>query len=183
MQAQTNLGTNNPRQRYEQESHSSSSSWVFPWRYSSSHFSIISKKILTSTKWMDLFPKKISYSGPVLCRSVLSNSATPRILACQVPLSMGILQARIPEWVATSSSRLRSYNCSYCVYKNLRRSWASQVVLLVKNLPANAGDTRDIREKVWSLGWEDPLVEDMATHSSILAWRIPWTRSLVGCSP
>ena len=29
--------------------------------------------------------------------------------------------------------------------------------------------------KVWSLGWEDPLEEEMATHSSILAWKIPWT--------
>ena len=29
--------------------------------------------------------------------------------------------------------------------------------------------------QVWSLGWEDPLEEEMATHSSILAWRIPWT--------
>ena len=29
--------------------------------------------------------------------------------------------------------------------------------------------------QVWSLGWEDPLEEDMATHSSILAWRAPWT--------
>ena len=28
---------------------------------------------------------------------------------------------------------------------------------------------------VQSLGWEDPLAEDMATHSSILAWSIPWT--------
>ena len=28
---------------------------------------------------------------------------------------------------------------------------------------------------VWSLGWEVPLKDDMATHSSILAWRIPWT--------
>ena len=28
---------------------------------------------------------------------------------------------------------------------------------------------------VWSLGWEDPLVKGMGTHSSILAWRIPWT--------
>ena len=28
---------------------------------------------------------------------------------------------------------------------------------------------------VLSLGWEDPLKEEMATHSSILAWRIPWT--------
>ena len=31
---------------------------------------------------------------------------------------------------------------------------------------------------VWSLGWEDPMEEDMATHSSILAWRIPWTEEI-----
>ena len=37
--------------------------------------------------------------------------------------------------------------------------------------------------QVRSLGQEDPLEEDIATHSSILAWRIPRTRSLVGYSP
>ena len=52
----------------------------------------------------------------------------------------------------------------------LQYSWASLVTQLVKNLPA-------IR-KTWvqSLGWEDPLEESMATHSSILAWRIPMER-------
>ena len=39
----------------------------------------------------------------------------------------------------------------------------------VKNLPANAGDTRD------ALSQKDPLKEDMETHSSMIAWRIPWT--------
>ena len=43
---------------------------------------------------------------------------------------------------------------------------------VVENLTANAGDLRDLGP---ILGWEDPLEEDMATHSSILAWRIPWT--------
>ena len=43
---------------------------------------------------------------------------------------------------------------------------------MVKNLPANAGDAG---VTVQSLGWEDPLEEEMATHLSILAWRIPWT--------
>ena len=33
----------------------------------------------------------------------------------------------------------------------------------------------DVRDGVQSLGWEDPLEESTATHSSILAWRIPWT--------
>ena len=46
------------------------------------------------------------------------------------------------------------------------------MALVVKNLPANAGD---IRDEVRSLGWEDPLEEEMAPHSSILAWKNPWT--------
>ena len=55
--------------------------------------------------------------------------------------------------------------------------WASLVAQMVKNLPA-----------VWetwvqSLGWEDPLEEGTAAHSSILAWRIPWTEEPVGYSP
>ena len=45
----------------------------------------------------------------------------------------------------------------------------SQVVLVVNNQPTSAEDW------VPSLGGEDPLEEGMATHSSILAWRIPWT--------
>ena len=43
---------------------------------------------------------------------------------------------------------------------------------MVKNLPANAGDNQ---MQVRSLGEEDPPEEEMATHSSILSWRIPWT--------
>ena len=43
---------------------------------------------------------------------------------------------------------------------------------MVKDLPAKVGDAGD---KCWILGQEDPLEEGMATHSSILAWKIPWT--------
>ena len=46
---------------------------------------------------------------------------------------------------------------------------ASLVAQPVKNLPA----VQEIR--VRSLGWEDPLEKEMATHSSILAWKISWT--------
>ena len=51
----------------------------------------------------------------------------------------------------------------------LQYSWASLVAQLIKNLPAT--------QKAWvrSLGWEDSLEKGKATHSSILAWRIPWT--------
>ena len=45
------------------------------------------------------------------------------------------------------------------------------------NPPANAVDTREADS---NLGQEDPLEEGMATHSSILAWRIPWTEESGG---
>ena len=54
------------------------------------------------------------------------------------------------------------------------------MALVVKNLPANSGDIRDAS---WIPGLGVPSKEGMAIHSSILAWRIPWTRSLVGYSP
>ena len=46
------------------------------------------------------------------------------------------------------------------------------MVQLVKNLHASAADTRDVGSIP---GWEDPLEVEMVTHSSILAWKIPWT--------
>ena len=51
----------------------------------------------------------------------------------------------------------------------LQYYWASLVAQTVENLPA--------MQETWvrSLGWEDPLEKEKATHSSILAWRIPWT--------
>ena len=53
----------------------------------------------------------------------------------------------------------------------LQYSWASLVAQMVKYLPA--------MQHTWvqSLSWEDPLQEGMATHSSILAWEIPWTEN------
>ena len=55
-------------------------------------------------------------------------------------------------------------------HRELRRNcYLSLVAQIVKNLPAI------LVTWVRSLGWEDPLEEGMATHSSILAWRVPWT--------
>ena len=52
--------------------------------------------------------------------------------------------------------------------------WASLVPQLIKNLPA--------MQKTWVqfLSWEDPLEESMATHASILAWRIPMAGYIMG---
>ena len=59
-------------------------------------------------------------------------------------------------------------NLDYYFLAWLRLYWASLVAQRLKRLPG-------MREtRVRSLGWEDPLKKEMATHSSTLAWRIPW---------
>ena len=55
--------------------------------------------------------------------------------------------------------------------------WASQEALGVKTPPAGAGGVRDVGQ---SLRREDPLEAGMATHSSVPAWRIPWTEEARG---
>ena len=113
----------------------------------------------------------------------------------------GVFQTRVLEWVAISFSResswprdlfhllhwqegslpvifLLSYSlillCNQEINEVfikylLQTQWASLVAQMVKNPPA-LQETR-----VQSLGQEDSLEKEMATHSSILAWRIPWT--------
>ena len=61
--------------------------------------------------------------------------------------------------------------------KGIGSDGASLVAQMVKNLP-------EMQEtQVWSLGQEDPLEKGMATHSSILAWRVPWTEEPGGLQP
>ena len=108
-------------------------------------------------------------SCPTLCDPIDSSPS-----GSTVP---GILQARTLEWVAISFSnagdpswipgwgRSSGEGISYLLWY----SWASLLAQLVKNPPA--------MQETWvrSLGWEDPLEKGKATHSSILACRIPWT--------
>ena len=83
---------------------------------------------------------------------------------------MGILQARILEWVVMYSSRgsFRPSDQTHISYASCIGR-VSPVVQTVKNLPS--------MRKTWvrSLGWENPLEKERATHSSILIQRIPWT--------
>ena len=66
---------------------------------------------------------------------------------------------------------LENYNLSlFGVLVSLFGVLVSIVAQTVKNLPAMQ------ETQVQSLGQEDPLEKDIATHSSILAWRIPWTK-------
>ena len=55
-----------------------------------------------------------------------------------------------------------------------KKFWTFLLAQMVQNLPAMW------ETQIRSLGWVDPLEKEMATHSSILAWRIPWTEKLGG---
>ena len=63
-------------------------------------------------------------------------------------------------------------NCVTNFHFHFQHNWNNLVVQMAKDLPA--------MWETWarSLGWEDPLEKGMATHPSILAWRIPWTEEL-----
>ena len=69
---------------------------------------------------------------------------------------------------------LHKFNPSFGYFPCGSAGKASLVAQLVKNPPA--------MWETWvqSLGWEDPLEKGKATHSSILAWRIPWTEQSMG---
>ena len=127
--------------------------------------------------------REVAQSCPTLCD----------LMDCSLPGSSvhGIFQARVLEWIAVPFSKessrprdrtwvshivdrcctvcdlsQRSRNCAYICICVCRASLAAQ---RIKRLPA-------VQEtQVWSLGWQDSLEKEMATHSSILAWRIPWT--------
>ena len=97
-----------------------------------------------------------------------------RSLGWEDPLEKGksthssILAWRIP-WTVYSPRGCKESDTTEQLSLSL---WSSQVALMVKNLPANSGDIKDAGRP---LGWEDSLEKEMATHSSILTWRILWT--------
>ena len=117
---------------------------------------------------------------------------------CDLPGSSvhGILQARILEWVAMPSSRgfsrPRDQTCIFfpprfllLLHLSPNQGLGTPVTARIQSLCATnfmSSRGRGVKNppavqemQVPSLGWEDPLEEEMATHSSILAWKIPWT--------
>ena len=115
------------------------------------------------------------------CKSLISSISTPQ-LASHLHLDLmnsttlhltllpfGPLAYRaLPYFGPTRSKSLLKHSFLLENLFHTSPNWASLVAQLVKNLPAMW------ETWVWSLGWEDPLEKGMATHSRILAWRIPW---------
>ena len=107
----------------------------------------------------------VAQSCPTLCDP----------MDCSPPGSSvhGILQARILEWVAMPSSRgsswPRNWNWVSCITGRSYIGMGFPSSSAVKNPPSMQ------EAQVWSLSREDLLEKGMATHSSVPAWRIPWT--------
>ena len=99
---------------------------------------------------------------------------------CSLPDSFvrGIFQARVLDWVAVAFSHFLSldnlYRGNYTVFVFL---WLAYFYDLL-GFPGDS-DNKESACKARDLGsisgWEDPLEKEMTTHSTILAWRIPWT--------
>ena len=121
-------------------------------------------------------------SSSSVSHSVVSDSASPQTVACQAPLSMGF--SRQEHWCGLPFlSPNRHLGCFYILAivnnaaLNIEVCISFQISVFVffpcgsagKESACNARDLGSIP------GWEDPLEKRMATHSSVLAWRIPWT--------
>ena len=93
--------------------------------------------------------------------------ATPRTAAHQASLSLTISQS-LPKFMSIESVMPSNHLilCHRTVSQTLAISWFFRIYLPMQ-------ETREMR--VQSLGWEDPLEKEMATHSSIIAWKIPGT--------
>ena len=100
---------------------------------------------------------------------------------CWEPPYIQHLLAVTVSWQSILAPKILWKFFSYLTHFVLLR-WTCLSSFMVSGLPRWLRGTRirlpmqDTREtRVWSLGWEVPLEKGMATHSSILAWKIPWT--------
>ena len=138
------------------------------------------------TTWSRGWPRDVLFGGTwiTLMPSVLNSwsSGWPGILSkVKTTLKGSPLPARYfltsetKHWLTQSRKRILVLQ-AFLLYNQKTSSWclsvpfkACLVAQMAKNLSAMP------ETHVWSLGWEDPLEKEMATHSSILSWNIPWT--------
>jgi len=88
----------------------------------------------------------------------------------------GHKESDMTEWLDWTDPNRGYFNFINLILLHFALLWASLVAQMVKNLPAI------LETWVWSLDWEDTLEKSMATHSSILAWRIPMDRGTWGAT-
>ena len=129
--------------------------------------------------WLHIFSNQDS---PVV-RGSLGEKGTPPYIWSQTPREGAPywtgLYSMACKWQKPYSKPLEQKKKKKKVihWNGTRTAQGFLVAQMVKNLPAMQ-ETR-----VWSLGQEEPLEKEMATHPSIIAWRIPWTEEPGGLQP
>ena len=126
-------------------------------------------------EWVAIsFSKAWKWKVKVKSLSHIRPSATPWTAAFQAPPSLEFSRQEYWSGVPLPSPKAL---LKMPLFKSPSLLGTSLVDQLLKNLPA--------MQETWvqSLGHEDPLEKEMATHSSILDWETPWTEELVGYSP
>ena len=88
----------------------------------------------------------------------------------QAPISLQLEKMSCPQWKWTAF-----------ISDEDRREGLNSLGFAVAQMATNLYAMQETQ--VWSLGWKDPLEKGMATHSRILAWRIPWTEEPGGLQP
>ena len=123
-----------------------------------------------------IFPTQESNPGIWHCRWILyhlSQQGSWRKAECQRTDAFKLWcwrrLFRVPLTSRSNQSILRKINAEYSLEGLILKLKASLMAQLVKNPSAMQ------KTPVWFLGWEDPLEKGKATHSTIPAWRIPWT--------
>ena len=107
--------------------------------------------------------------SPHVLEPMAQNKRCPRTAPREETLHTATREKPSQQWRPSTAKNKE-------IIQVLHSTWASPVPQMVKHL------TTMQETQVRSLGQEDPLEKEMATHSSILAWKISWTRSLADCT-
>ena len=147
---------------------------IFKWKHITMYFRSHQAHAKSQYKWGNMKLNFINFMVKLVYVFVKC--------VCQINLNIIARSKRCnadrTQWVYWDSIVRAVFHCVYthtqlglplCVHTHTHTLGASLVAQLVKNLPA-VWETW-----VWFLGQEDSLEKEMAAHSSILAWRIPWT--------
>ena len=145
---------------------------ILPWTLDPSRLPhnieqiLYTENLKKSTK--NLFKQIIKLGSLQALRAIYKNQVYFYILAINIPKNKLRKHFHL-QWNKILRSKFNKGNMKFLLWKIWNNYWKK-----LKNLPA-VWETQ-----FWSLGQEDTLEEEIATHSSILAWEIPWTENLVG---
>ena len=145
-----------------------------PWSFCSSHTVPLASSSTPGTATLE-----VAIPLTEIAKWLLPSSSLYSML--QPFLSIPFKNCKFPHFLKNPIS-FPAWFFSHSTYHHWPYLTFYLFILLIAWPVAQTVENLDATQETWvqSLGWEDPLEKEMATHSSILAWRIPWTEELGG---